>query len=65
MPETLLLIPHYADPEGLKRTLSSVKEDEPPFVLVVDDGSPECPSEEELKEAFPHLQLKLLRLPEN
>ncbi|RAV29408.1 glycosyltransferase [Sinomicrobium soli] len=39
--DLLLLIPHFNNPQGLLRSLKSVKEKEPLDVLVVDDGSTE------------------------
>lgn len=38
-PRVALLIPYYNDPDGLYRSLDSVRPDEPCDVLVVDDGS--------------------------
>lgn len=42
MNNVVLLIPHYNNPEGLKRSLASIDASEEIDILVVDDGSNEC-----------------------
>jgi len=64
--EIALLIPHFNDIEGLKKTLSSVSDIEPLDLVVVDDGSRIKPNEEELKKEFPQFKnIKVIYLQEN
>ena len=59
----ILLIPHYNDLIGLRKSLSSLPEGLD--VLIVDDGSSEKPSAKELSDSFPSLNIELIYLPEN
>jgi glycosyltransferase involved in cell wall biosynthesis len=47
-----VLIPHYNNPEGLLKSLSSIGKDEAVDVWVVDDGSQRKPDETAAKKAF-------------
>lgn len=62
-----LLIPHFDNPDGLDRTLASIDADEPCDVVVVDDGSPRHPVDEErARTAYRGAgELTVLRLPVN
>lgn len=42
MNNVVLLIPHYNNPEGLKRSLASIEASEEIDILIVDDGSTKC-----------------------
>lgn len=50
--ETIILIPHYNDEVGLKKSLLSINEDEEVDVIVVDDGSKKIFNIEEIKKSF-------------
>ncbi len=58
--EICVLIPHFNDIEGLKKSLASISNLEPVDVLIVDDGSKEKPDEELLKKEFPNLNISVI-----
>jgi glycosyltransferase involved in cell wall biosynthesis len=61
-----VLIPHYNNIEGLKKSLKSISPIEPVDVIIVDDGSREKPKEEELKKEFKQINnIKVLYLEKN
>jgi len=62
--DIVVLIPHYNNPEGLKRSLISVSKSVIPVdVLVVDDGSDVPIEQEQLRQVYP--STIVLRLPTN
>lgn len=65
--EIIVLIPHYNNPEGLKKSLVSIVEHIPLAVLIVDDGSRERPLDEDYikKDLQPFLQLEFINLEQN
>lgn len=63
--EIAVLIPHYNNPEGLKASLSSIREQTPVDVCVVDDGSVRKPDWEQLTKTYQAGTLHILELPEN
>ena len=60
-----LLIPHYNNITGLKRSLASVQETIPVDAVVVDDGSDHPPSQEDLQQVFKGGEVKLIALEDN
>ncbi len=52
MNKVILLIPHYNNPEGLKKSISSISSSEKIDVLIVDDGSSIKINEETISNAF-------------
>ncbi|MNF37272.1 UDP-Gal:alpha-D-GlcNAc-diphosphoundecaprenol beta-1,3-galactosyltransferase [compost metagenome] len=52
--EVVVLIPHYNDLEGLKKSLNSIAQEEKVDVLIVDDGSGDSNrfSEDEIRKSF-------------
>jgi len=50
--DTIVLIPHYNNPEGLARSLASIDPEEQLDVLIVDDGSIHKPNESRLNSCF-------------
>ena len=63
----VVLIPYFESPQGLLRSLASIRPDEPCDVLVVDDGSRKHPLDEDAARARCHVRgrLAVLRLPHN
>ncbi len=62
--DVVVLIPHYNNPEGLKRSLVAVSKSTVPVdVLVVDDGSSTPAEEEQLRQIHP--STTVLRSPTN
>jgi glycosyltransferase involved in cell wall biosynthesis len=52
--DTVVLVPHYNDPDGLTASLRSIARSSVPVdVLVVDDGSVACPDETDLRKINP------------
>jgi glycosyltransferase involved in cell wall biosynthesis len=51
----LIIIPHYNNLKGLKKSLASISDIEPVDVLIIDDGSKIKPDEKELKKEFPQI----------
>lgn len=52
MNKTLLLIPHYNNPKGLKKSIQSIGKNEYIDILIVDDGSKKCFNKYEIIAAF-------------
>ncbi|MBV2194912.1 MAG: glycosyltransferase [Flavobacterium sp.] len=50
--KTIVLIPHYNDPEGLQKTVTSIHEDERVDLLIVDDGSNDVFDEKLISKVF-------------
>lgn len=65
MKKIMILICHYDNPEGLKASLMSIKEDFPVDVLVVDDGSVVPPDLKELKSIYKNGDIFIKYLPKN
>lgn len=63
----VVLIPYFENPDGLLRSLESIRPDEPCDVLVVDDGSVRHPLDEQAARDSCQVrgQLHVLRLPRN
>jgi glycosyltransferase involved in cell wall biosynthesis len=61
-----VLIPHWRNPEGLKRSLASISPSDPADVVVVDDGSPDPPDPELVQSWFAgDGRLELVLRPQN
>jgi len=54
--EIALLIPHYNNLKGLEKTLSSISNEEPLDIIIVDDGSDKKPNLKALEKKFPSLR---------
>lgn len=61
----ILLIAHYNNPDGLKKSLLSIRENFEVDVMIVDDGSEKKPDFENLKSLYRNSQLFIEVLPEN
>jgi GT2 family glycosyltransferase len=61
-----VLIPHYNNLEGLRRSLTSIAADDPGDVVVVDDGSAQPPTEDFVRAAVAGTRhVRVLSLPSN
>ena len=65
MSSIALLIPHYNNLSGLKRSLASVQETISVDAIVVDDGSENPPQEDALQQHFEAGKVRLLKLGTN
>src|SRR5690606_12761106 len=61
----IALICHYNNPEGLEKSLLSIREDFPVDVLIVDDGSSIKPNLEHLESIYKNGKIFLELLPQN
>lgn len=64
---TAVLIPHYNNPQGLRHSLQSIKEEEALDIIIVDDGSKEkIINEQSLNQKLPvYINLYFIYLKEN
>lgn len=66
MTNVAVLIPHYDNLEGLRRSLASITADDPADVVVVDDGSAQPPTEDFVRSAVAGTRrVTVLALPTN
>ncbi|ADQ44964.1 glycosyl transferase family 2 [Caldicellulosiruptor kronotskyensis 2002] len=65
MNDVVVLIPHYNNIEGLKKSIASINDDVD--ILIVDDGSFSKPTEEELRDLCvnPRVQIEIIYLKKN
>ncbi|GGH37871.1 glycosyl transferase family 2 [Mangrovimonas yunxiaonensis] len=61
----ITLIPHYNDPEGLKRSIMSIDDDIEVDVLVIDDGSTIKPNINSIKQVYENGEIYLKELESN